>query len=332
MLFEISGFLIWLAGLAVLAVTLLPITNSQKWWIRLWDMPRLHVLIAALLVAMIAILVLGVHSYAIVAIVAACALHQARKILPFTPLAAVEIELKPRSDKPTITLLAANVLMENEEHERLIDLIEEEDPDVLFLMETNARWARALEGTLARYQSVLRHPLENHYGLIFATNLEVTSAEAVFLVDDDTPTLLAELRVPDGAAFHFIGLHPRPPVPGQDTEERDAQIKRAATLTKQSGLPVIVMGDFNEAAWSWTARRFKHHGKFRDPRVGRGMISSFDARYPLLRFPIDQLYLTEGIDLISFGRQRAIGSDHFPMEAIVAIDGGDGEDRVLADP
>lgn len=319
MLFEIFRFLIWMTGLAIIAVTLLPMTNSQMWWIRMWDFPRLHILVAAVLVALLALVVLRAPSLPLVVILAACAVYQAKKILPFTPLAAVEIELGNGSGQPTITLLAANVLMENEQHDRLIALIEEENPDVLFLMETDARWTDALKPVLTRYQTVLRHPLDNHYGMIFASNLEVTSAETVFLVDDNTPTLLAEMRGPEGAAFHFIGLHPRPPVPGQDTEERDAQIKRAATMTEQSDLPVIAMGDFNEVAWSWTAHRFKHHGNFRDPRVGRGMLSSFDARYPWLRFPIDQLYLTEGIDLIAFERKRAVGSDHFPMGAVVAI-------------
>lgn len=321
MLFDILRALIWLAGLGVLATTVLPLTNSTKWWIRVWDFPRLHIFIAAVVVAIVAILVLRADSLIIVAIMAICAAYQARKIFPYTTLSPVEIEFAQPSDRPTIKLLAANVLMENDQHHHLIDLIDEEDPDVLFLMETDQVWADALEESLSRYPTVLRHPLDNHYGLIFATRLDATSAEAVFLADDNTPTVLSELRAPDGAAFHFIGLHPRPPVPGQDTEERDEQIRRAATLTEHSDLPVISMGDFNETAWSWTAQRFKHHGNYRDPRVGRGMLSSFDARYPVLRFPIDQLYVTEGIDLISFERKRTIGSDHFPMAAVVAIRG-----------
>lgn len=32
-----------------------------------------------------------------------------------------------------------------------------------------------------------------------------------------------------------------------------------------------------------------------------------------MRFPIDQVYLTEGINLTEFGRGPDIGSDHFPM-------------------
>ena len=319
MLLGIIRFLIWLSAIGVLAVTILPLMNTHQWWIRMWDFPRLHIFAFACLLALVSILVQRSHSVPPVVILIACAAYQAKMILPFTPFVPVEIELGNGSDNPTVSFLAANVLMENEEYDRLIDLIEEENPDVLFLMETDNRWVEALENTLKRYPTVLSHPQDNHYGLIFASGLEVQSADTVYLANDNTPTLLAELRAPGGAGFHFIGLHPRPPIPGEDTDERDAQIKRAATLTKHSDLPVIAMGDFNDVAWSWTAQRFKHYGGFRDPRVGRGMLPSFDANHPILRFPIDQLYLTGEIELISFERKRNVGSDHFPMGAVVAV-------------
>ena len=314
-------FAVGFSAVAIVIVTLLPMTGSHEWWIRMWDFPRPHIFFAALVVAMISIIIWKARSRIIVASLAICAAYQGALILPYTPLTDVEIELSDLSDRPTISLLSANVLMQNEEYWRLIELIEEESPDVVFLMETDARWEAALEEMLAKYSTVVSHPLENHYGLIFATNLEVIEARSVLLVDDKTPTLLAELRDAAGAGLHFIGLHPRPPVPGNDTEERDAQIKRAATLANHAELPVIAMGDFNDAAWSWTAKRYKHHGNFLDPRVGRGMLSSFDANHPILRFPIDQLYLTKGIDLISFERKQHIGSDHFPIGAVISING-----------
>ncbi|MBQ4827524.1 endonuclease/exonuclease/phosphatase family protein [Leisingera sp. HS039] len=313
---------IWLLSLLVLAVTVLPLFNSHQWWIRMWDFPRLHILVVAVALAVLAFLTWRSGALILLLILAASALNQARMIFPFTPLAQVEIELGNFSGGAEISILSANVLMENKEHDQLAALIEEEDPDVLFLMETDSKWVEGLEHTLSGFDTVLTHPLDNHYGFIFATNLEAPSAETIFLSDDNTPTLLAELKAPDGRGFNFIGMHPRPPVPGNDTEERDVQIRRAATLTKNSALPVISMGDFNDVAWSWTAKRFKHHGKYRDPRVGRGMLPSFDAEHPILRFPIDQLYVTEGVDLISFERKRAVGSDHFPMGAVVAISGG----------
>ncbi len=315
----IAETLIWLLSLAVLAVTLLPLFKTHHWWVRMWEFPRPQILIVALGLAILALVFMPGQSLPVLLILGGCAACQAREIFPFTPLARREIELTAAPDRPHIRFLAVNVEMENEDFDALIALIDEEDPDVLFLMETDRKWADAMGGVLSRYGTVLSHPLDNYYGLIFATRLDARSVDTLFLSEDDTPTLLADLRAPDGADFHFIGMHPRPPVPGNTTKERDAQIKMAATLAKGADVPVISMGDFNDVAWSWTSHRFKRYGNFRDPRVGRGMLPSFDARRMLLRFPIDQLYVNDGIDLVSFGRKRSIGSDHFPMAAVIAV-------------
>jgi endonuclease/exonuclease/phosphatase (EEP) superfamily protein YafD len=38
-----------------------------------------------------------------------------------------------------------------------------------------------------------------------------------------------------------------------------------------------------------------------------------------MRFPIDQVYVTDGINLTHFGRGPDIGSDHFPMITTVFL-------------
>ena len=319
MLFFLT-IVLWILTLTVLTVTLLPMTTSPRWWIRMWDFPRIHILLTALAGIMLATLISGPVLTAVILI--GCAVYQGIKILPYTLLTRQEVIFhQPNPHEPLITLLASNVEMENTDHAKVADLILREDPDVLLLMETDETWQVALDDVLQTYPTVIAHPLSNHYGMIFATRLAAPIAKTEFLADDETPALLAELVSQDGKHFHFIGLHPRPPVPGKDTEERDEQIKTAATLTRNSDLPVVAMGDFNDVAWAWSTTRFKHHGQFLDPRVGRGMMSSFDSRRPLLRFPIDQLFLTKGIRLVSYSLCDDVGSDHFPLKARICIEG-----------
>ena len=311
---------LWALTLTVLAVTLLPLTTSPRWWIRMWDFPRLHILVVAAVGLVLAMAISG--PILAFLILLGCAIYQGIKIYPYTRLAPPEVDFRqPGPGIQPIRILASNVEMENEDHASIARMIGEEDPDILLLMETDETWHRALDATLKSYETVVAHPLSNHYGMIFATRLTAHSAKTVFLADDETPALLADLEAQDGQRFHFIGLHPRPPVPGDDTEERDEQIKTAATLTRDSDRPVIAMGDFNDVAWSWTTTRFKHHGQFLDPRIGRGMMSSFDARHPILRFPIDQFYVTKGIRVASFTLCDGIGSDHFPLRAQISVDG-----------
>ncbi|WP_290556840.1 endonuclease/exonuclease/phosphatase family protein [Aestuariivita sp.] len=308
----------WILALVVLVTTLLPLTNSVTWWVRIWDFPRVHILFAALAV------LIGCLSFAvsfklpIVVLMCAAIICQAVKVFPYTPLASTEVDLvaAPASVSP-VSMLSVNVLMENTRYGDLANIIKREDPDVLLLMETDQGWSDALGDILDRYSTVKSHVADDHYGLIFATRLDPVSVDLLWPDQDDTPALKAVLRSPDGTEFNFIGLHPRPPVPGNDTAVRDKQIKKAALMTSSSDRPTVCMGDFNDVAWSWTTGRFKRYGGFVEPRVGRGMYASFHAAYPLMRLPIDQIFVTRDVKLVSFDRLENFGSDHFPMVATV---------------
>lgn len=309
-------------SMAVIIGTLLPLTHSIRWWVRAWEFPRLHIAIAALACLVVLVFLPVAHKGLLAFALVSCATFQCVRIFPYTRLAPTEIDFT--SDAPQaskIKLLSANVLMENTRKSDLMHIIEREDPDVVFLMETDQVWLDALKTCLKDYPTVLTYPLDNYYGMIFATRLTAPSAEIVFLSDDNTPTLRAELLGPDGTGFNLIGLHPRPPVPGNTTTKRDQQIKEAAEFTGNADWPTVCIGDFNDVAWSWTSHRFKRYGGYLEPRVGRGMFPTFHAQYPLLGVPIDQLYLTAGIGLVSFGRLEEFGSDHYPITAVITFHG-----------
>lgn len=317
----------WSLATLVVITTLLPLTSSMQWWIRMWDFPRLHIAIVALALFSVALPFAISLKPVLQGLLAAAFVYQAIQIFPYTPLAPTEVDMvSAPSQDHEVRLLAVNVLMENTRYDDLIQIIAREAPDILLLMETDAAWAEALEDVLDRYTSVRSHIADDHYGLIFATKLDVVSAEFLWPSDDVTPSVKAVLRAPNGPEFNFIGLHPRPPVPGNDTETRDRQIKQAALMTSSADRPTVCMGDFNDVAWSWTTKRFKQYGDFREPRVGRGMISSFHADYPFMRLPIDQLFITENVRLVSFARLENFGSDHFPIAATVFFADGEASD------
>jgi endonuclease/exonuclease/phosphatase (EEP) superfamily protein YafD len=311
--------IVWVFAGALAAATLLPMSASQAWWVRMWDFPRVHIAAGFVLLAVIALFMPGASRLILLAVAVSGAAYQLWRIRPYTPFARNEMGFAPPSDD-AVTLFTANVLMENEEHDRLIALVDRVDPDVLFLMETDDRWLAALEPVLARYPSVLREPRDNHYGLVFATRLEMTEGRVVYLTPDDTPTLLAEMKAPNGRSFRFIGLHPQPPVPGEDTEERDAQITYAARFARKTSVPIVAMGDFNEAAWSDRAQHFKRVGRYVDPRIGRGLYASFNANHPMIRCPIDQIYVTEDVAMVSIDLMERFGSDHLPLRACIRLE------------
>lgn len=295
--------------------TFLPVLDTPHWWIRGLDFPRIHFLLIALpLMALVWWLLSGWGRWLALAVLGASAAYQVEQIFPYTPLAAKELHAVPAdTEGGTITAMAINVLMENQDHTAVIDAIRKRDPDIFLLMETDERWVHNLEPLLDQYETVIRHPKDNYYGLVFATNLPAREARIAYLTVSDTPSVFAELETPSGVPFRFVGLHPRPPTVGVDTDTRDDQLFYAARFARETDLPVVVMGDFNVAAWSHTAEEFKRIGQYLDVRVGRGPIPSFDANSRLMRFPIDHLYVTPDVALVDFSRGETVGSDHFPM-------------------
>ncbi|WP_186456974.1 endonuclease/exonuclease/phosphatase family protein [Sphingomonas suaedae] len=310
-----------LAGLLILA-TGLSIIESNEWWIRIWDFPRAQIL-AGLILACALSLWSDRSAGKWIAIGCVIAANwQLYRIYPYTPLADREIAFAGTRTTPhdrCFSVLALNVLDTNRDYARTIRLINRRRPDILLLTETDPQWAEALADALSGFPHILSKPLNNGYGMIFATRLPMRDGRFETIAEADTPSISATLTARD--AFRVIGLHPRPPLPGQDTDARDAEIAIAARRAAREQLPVLAIGDFNDVAWSHTAQLFKRTGGYLDPRIGRGTYATFPAQFPILGWPLDHLYVTPEFQVRSMDVLDNVGSDHLPIHAELCLTG-----------
>ncbi|KXF74739.1 hypothetical protein ATN84_22900 [Paramesorhizobium deserti] len=307
-------------GCLLIVLTLLSFVKSARWWIRAADFPRLQIAAAMAVV-------IGAYPFlhgaegtwdAIFLITLASALGwQCFRIFPYTIMAPREVLKAAGTADPanSIRLLIANVLMENREANRFLALVQETRPDIILAVETDAWWDKRLCDLDRDYPHSIRQPQENHYGMHLFSKLELASPEVRFLVEEDVPSVRASVRLRSGQWIAFFGVHPRPPEPRTDTEERDAEILIVGRQVKAQSQPAIVAGDLNDVAWSHTTRLFQRISGTLDPRRGRGMFSTFHARYPLFRWPLDHIFHHAPYTLVRLQRLRDIGSDHFPVLA-----------------
>ena len=314
---------VFVLGSIAVGATLLPLVRTDLWWIRTLDYPKWQVLVvcagALVLWCLVARPLRNWRLVPALALAACCAYH-AWRIAPFTPLWPLQVaEVEADDDLRCVSVLFANVLMENGDKQAVADLIRDRRPDVVLLLETDAAWVSALEDLTAEFETALLQPQQDHYGLMFLTNLKAREAAIRTVVEPRIPSVRAELTLRSGDRFMFYGLHPEPPVMGNDTDERDAELVLVARDVKRDAMPAIVGGDLNDVAWSHTTRLFKRISGLLDPRVGRGLYATFPVGKPWFAWPLDHLFHTNDFQLDRLEVLESVGSDHYPVFARICL-------------
>jgi len=307
------GALVALA-LLLIVVSLLPLWWTDHWWVRMWDFPRLQV--AALLpIAGIGLyfVKLGRWRWPLIAAVAGALAWQVSHFLSYIPPFSKEVESTRNCPSGRqLSLLSANVLMTNRDYPALLQLVERRQPDVLLLLETDEAWAKAVEPLHTIYPYRLSEPLRNTYGLILMSRLPM-KGRILHRLQPGIPSADTILTLRGGSEVRLQALHPEPPLPGDDSGERDAELVMVGRQVRNQGKATVVVGDLNDVAWSRTSHLFRRVAGMGDPRRGRGLYPTFNARYPLLRWPLDHLFVSPHFDLMQIDVLPDISSDHFPI-------------------
>ena len=319
----------WLAilclGLVAVLVllTALPVIETNEWWVRLWDYPRLQ--IAGLLaVALAGLAAASPRSGRVFWITTAAGLAalawQLAQVARYLPGWPVEIASSGGCEAGrSVRLLNANVLLNNKDYGALLGLVRQTDPDVVLLLEPGLAWEQALRPLFAAYPHRVSLPLPNTYGLMLLSKLPLEDVQVRNLLQPHVPSVTAGLRLPSGDLIHFYGVHPEPPYPGDDSGERDAELVNVGREVRAAGHAAIVMGDLNDVAWSHTSRLFRRLSGTLDPRVGRGPYPTFPADLPWLSWPLDHIFVTPHFKLVAIDRLPDIGSDHRPMLYVLCL-------------
>jgi endonuclease/exonuclease/phosphatase (EEP) superfamily protein YafD len=224
-----------------------------------------------------------------------------------------------------VRIITANVLQQNRRTDLYRKLFAELEPDIILLTEPDSRWAREVAYLKETHPYVVERPLDNTYGMILYSRLPLIDPQVRYLVKDEIPSIKTRVRLANGQHIWLYAVHPEPPASlkpdktPRGSGPRDVELLILAEELEQLREPVIVVGDFNDVAWSHTTRLFKRLSRLLDPRRGRGMFNTFHAGYPPLRYPLDHLFHSEHMVLIDFKRLPYTGSDHFPIYAALQL-------------
>jgi endonuclease/exonuclease/phosphatase (EEP) superfamily protein YafD len=306
-----------LGGVAVIA-TGLSLLRARAWWIRIWDFPRLQVALLGIVALALAAIdgSLDWPATGLAGLLTVAVVFQVALVWRYTRLAPREVQRNQHDERERqVSLVVSNVLQTNRQADRLLAVVHDCDPDLVLCVETDDWWEKRLDALMTTHRHVVRRPLPNTYGMLLYSRLPLEEPEVNFLVEPDIPSIQARVRLGDGTRVWLNCVHPRPPVPGESDEslERDAELLLVGKRVRDAELPVIVCGDLNDVAWSRTTRLFQKVSRLVDPRKGRGFYSTFHARWPGFRYPLDHVFHSDDFRLVSMGRLGNVGSDHFPV-------------------
>ena len=227
------------------------------------------------------------------------------------------------SSAAPLKIVYANVLTSNPDPTPLLALIAAEKPDLVALLEINARWKSQLLASLsAEFPHHSIHPREDNFGLALFSRTRPADDHVEFFADVETPSLHLTWVHPD-ADIRILLTHPLPPGSQETTVLRDQHLDALGDWTRSvTGLtppgapssPALILGDLNATPWCPPLRRLLSESGLRSAASDFGSISpSWPAPIPFLRIPIDHALLTRGLVCVSYRIGPDIGSDHFPL-------------------
>ncbi len=232
-------------------------------------------------------------------------------------------------ESPTLKLLQANLRFDNQTPEKLLALIEKEKPDIITVQEASAKWRNFFQnndlkiiGCMADNDRagttgvILSDKFLSRYG--FSNSPIVTCYNAT-----TTRGYVAKIKLqrdnPTHPPLEIVSVHLAWPWPfGQNLQLNELETGAFKNDIEHKFSQRIVAGDFNSVSWSNTVSRMERlTGTSHVSGIGPTWLSyNFSAPLrPYFGLPIDQILLSQNINLINVKRLSSFGSDHLPVLA-----------------
>ena len=202
------------------------------------------------------------------------------------------------SSRPTgsITVMAWNVLIANENYEELVTTIQAANADVIVLTEVGPWHRQALQSLELEYPNVLWLPETNTRGIAILSRIPDTQLVPHHFGDGGTVAI--EARLPahgEYPAMSILGVHAASPNLEGRTRIRDSELEALGSWVQSSQREVILIGDFNISPWSPPFRRLLTSASLKDSRSMRGLFPSWPSPLGPCGIPIDHALTTRGL-------------------------------------
>ncbi len=216
-------------------------------------------------------------------------------------------------DTQSLRIISINVLFENSQHERVLDCIRQEKPDLVLLLEVNSSWQPALATLESQFPYSLVETRTGSFGIAIFSQFPLEDLRLADLGSIGVPSIKATIRV-DDTPVQIVGTHFLPPMDGERSRLRNQQLIATAQHLARTPRPCLLLGDLNITPWSPYFRDLLKLGGLRNSQIGFGIQPTW-----LAALPIDHLLHSDDIAILDRRIGPDIGSDHRPLIVDFAI-------------
>lgn len=224
-----------------------------------------------------------------------------------------------RAPSTTLRVLSMNLLFLSNDKERVLAQIRAADADVVVLQEYHQDWDLDLYPALREAYPFECRPLrEGIFGQAVYSRVPFVGEPTLLRLhrDDYCPQVGVVVNV-GGREIEVWDIHLISPSNAEYIKRQCEQMRVLRAHLEKRTRPVVLLGDFNSTAMSWTASTLRSLDlREAHATVGSGRGATWPM-LPLVRYVpgvrIDQAWASREIEWLSSRVMRETGSDHLPI-------------------
>lgn len=214
-----------------------------------------------------------------------------------------------------LRVMALNISTSNAGYGKVVALIRERQPDLVFMSEVREDLLTVLRAELGdTYPYLHAEPSRMTLGIAFLSRQPFRTVETVTIAGRGRRYLRAELDW-QGEAITVVGIHPLPPMRGEWATSRNREIALMGELANASTQPLILLGDLNASPWSTPMRSLLATTDLHYALQGHGVWITWQLAGDLLGAPLDYILVSPTWRVADYVEGGDIGSDHLPIQA-----------------
>lgn len=230
----------------------------------------------------------------------------------------------PDGRAPSFDVATANLDIFNDDDAALESWLRAERPDVVAFEEVDAFWRAELERLRELYPHQVHSPLmhcddRDDFGVSLLSRLPVERGDVHWGPRGLRPYLDCSVRLAE-RSIQVVVLHPMRPGMPPLTAMRDELLEDVARTVRWSD-DAVILGDLNATLYSPAFRSFVDRAELHDSRAGFGRNATYRSDHWVsgLWLDLDHILLRPGLLATARGVGPAIGSDHRPATATLAL-------------